>query len=51
VILFVEVVGKTGAGSPEHIAATALKVGVISGLTVTANIVEIAHCPASGTNV
>ena len=51
VIPFVEVVGNTGAGSPEHIAATAANVGVINGLTVMVNVVVVAHCPAAGVKV
>jgi hypothetical protein len=51
VIPLVEVVGKTGAGSPEHIAAIALNVGVISGLTVRVIVVVVAHCPAVGVKV
>jgi hypothetical protein len=47
----VEVVGNIGAGSPLHIAAIALNVGVIKGLTVIVNVVFVAHCPASGVNV
>ena len=50
-IPFVEVVGNAASGSPEHIAATAAKVGVISGLTVMVSVVVVAHCPAAGVNV
>jgi hypothetical protein len=51
VIPFVEVVGKTGATEPEHIAATAAKVGVICGLTVTDSVVVVAQSPAVGVKV
>ena len=51
VIPFVEVVGKTGATSPEQIAATAAKVGVVCALTVTDRVVVVAHCPALGVKV
>ena len=47
----VEVVGRTGAGAPLQIGATALKIGVTPGLTVTINVVVEAHCPALGVNV
>ena len=50
-IPLVEVVGKGASGSPEHIAATALNVGVMSGLTVTVKVVVVAHCPALGVKV
>ena len=49
--VFVELVGKTGAGAPEQIAATAEKVGVTVGVTVILNVAVVAHCPASGVNV
>ncbi len=45
-----EVVGRTGAGSPLHIAATAANVGVTNGLTVMVKVVETAHWPAVGVN-
>jgi len=47
----VEVVGNGASGSPEQIAVTAAKVGVMSGLTVTCNIVIVAHCAAVGVNI
>ena len=50
-IPLVEVVGKAANGSPEQIAATGLKVGVTSGLTVIVKAVVVAHCPAVGVNV
>ena len=51
VIPFVEVVGSVGAAAPEQIGATAAKVGVTFGLTVTIKVVFVAHCPAVGVNV
>ena len=47
----VEVVGSADKVAPEQIGATALKVGVIFGLTVIVNVVVVAHCPAVGVNV
>ena len=41
--VFVELVGKTGAVSPEHIGATAVNVGVINGLTVIVKVVVPEH--------
>ena len=46
-----EVVGKADKVAPEHIGATALKVGVMLGLTTIVNVVVVAHCPAVGVNV
>ena len=51
VMPFVDVDGSTGAVEPSHIAATGLKVGVRLGVTVTVNVVVVAHWPASGVNV
>ena len=51
VILLSDVVGNAANGSPEQIAATGLKVGVMPGLTVMVNDVVDAHCPAIGVNV
>jgi hypothetical protein len=51
VIPLVEVVGRGANGSPEQIAATGLKVGVIFGLTVMVSVAVVAHCPAVGVNV
>ena len=45
------VVGKADKSPPEHIGATALKVGVIFGLTVIVKVAEVAHCPTVGVNV
>ena len=38
-----EVVASVGAAVPEQKAGTALKVGVMSGSTVTLNVVVVAH--------
>ena len=51
VMPFVDVVGKTGDALPEHIGATAANVGVVCGVTVTINVLVVAHCPAEGVNV
>jgi hypothetical protein len=51
VIPLVEVVGRTGATEPLHIGATKANVGIIDELTVTSNVVVVAHCPAVGVNV
>jgi hypothetical protein len=48
---FVEVVGSIGAVAPVQMGFTAEKVGVILELTVTFNVVFVAHCPAEGVNV
>jgi len=52
-ILFVDVVGKVGTALPAHIVELVpkLNVGVILGLTVTVNVVVVAHCPAVGVKV
>ena len=39
----VDVVGNGANTAPEHIGATALKVGVIFGLTVMVKVVVVAH--------
>ncbi len=46
-----EVVGKADKASPEQIAATGVKVGVMFGLTVMVKVVVVAHCPAVGVMV
>jgi len=46
-----EVVGSAVSVAPEQIGVTAVNVGVIFGLTVTVNVVVVAHCPAVGVNV
>jgi hypothetical protein len=51
VIPLVDVVGNAVSVAPAQIGATALKVGVIFGLTVIVNVVVVAHCPAVGVNV
>jgi hypothetical protein len=43
VIPFVDVVGRAGATDPLHIGATAANVGMIVELTVTSNVVVVAH--------
>ena len=43
VIPFVDVVGNVGATEPEQKGATAAKVGVTLGVTVTVNVVVAAH--------
>jgi hypothetical protein len=48
---FVDVVGSIGAVAPVQIGFTAAKVGVMLELTVTSNVVVVAHCPAAGVNV
>ena len=51
VIPLFEVVGKAANVVPEHIGATALKVGVVLELTVIVNVAVVAHSPAVGVNV
>ena len=51
VILLSDVVGKAVNGSPEQIAVTGLKFGVIAGLTMMVKVVIAAHCPGVGVNV
>jgi len=48
-----DVVVKVGTDPPEQIfrLVPKLNVGVIFGLTVTSNVVGVAHCPAVGVNV
>ena len=46
-----DVVGKAVRVAPEQIGATAVKVGVMFGLTVIVNVVVVAHCPGSGVKV
>ena len=50
VILLLEVVGSVII-PPEQIGATAVKIGVIFGLTVIAKVEVVAHCPALGVKV
>jgi len=51
VVPLLDVVGNAVRVPPAHIGATALKVGVIFGLTVMVNVAVVAHCPAVGVNV
>ena len=51
VIPLLEVVGNAERVPPEQMGATAVKVGVMFGLTVIVNVVVVAHCPAIGVNV
>ena len=46
-----EVAGSAVSVAPEQMGATALKVGVIFGLTVIVSVVVVAHCPAVGVKV
>ena len=50
-VAFVDDAGNGDNVAPEQIGATALKVGVMFGLTVIVNIPVVAHCPAVGVNV
>ena len=43
VMPLVDVNGNTGATAPEQIGATAAKVGVTFGVTVTVTVVVVAH--------
>jgi hypothetical protein len=43
VIPLLDVVGSGASVAPEHIGATALKVGVTFGLTVMVKVVVVAH--------
>ena len=53
VILLVDVVGSVGTVPPAHTVKVVpkLNVGVTLGVTVTVNVVVVAHCPAVGVNV
>ena len=44
-------VGKAESELPEQIGATAVKVGMIFGLTFIVNVVAKAHCPPLGVKV
>ena len=52
-IPLVDVVGNVGTVPPEQIVSVVpkLNVGVTIGLTVTVNVVVVAHNPAVGVNV
>jgi hypothetical protein len=51
VIPLFDVVGSALKVAPLHIGATALKVGVMFGLTVIVSVAVVAHWPASGVKV
>jgi hypothetical protein len=53
VIPFVDVVGNAGTVPPAQIVKLVpkLNTGTILGLTVTVNVVVVAHGPADGVNV
>ena len=53
VIPLPEVDGKVGTVPPSQMVneVPKLKVGVILGVTLTVNDVELAHCPPEGVNV
>ena len=51
VMPLLEVAGNGFKVPPEQMGATAVKVGVMFGLTVIVNVVVVAHCPAVGVNV
>jgi hypothetical protein len=46
-----DVLGRGASVPPTQIGVTAVKVGVILGLTVMVKVVVVAHCPAVGVNV
>ena len=50
---FADVAGSTGTEPPVQIEIVVpkLKVGIIVGVTVTANVVGIAHCSKAGVKV
>jgi hypothetical protein len=45
---FKDVVGNGAKDAPAHIDATLLNVSVVGELTVTVNVVIVAHCPEAG---
>jgi hypothetical protein len=51
VIKLFDVVGKADKLPPEHIAATAVKVGITFEFTCMVSVVVVAHCPAVGVKV
>ena len=53
VIPLPDVAGSDGTVPPAHMVREVpkLNVGVILGLTVTVNVVPVAHCPGEGVNV
>jgi len=46
-----DVVGRADNVAPEHIGATAVKVGVMIVLTEIVSVAVVAHCPAAGVKV
>jgi hypothetical protein len=46
-----DVIGNGASVAPEHIGATAVKVGVTFGLIVIVKVAVVAHCPAVGVKV
>ena len=52
-MLLADIVGKEGTPVPEHTVNEVpnANVGVMFGLTVTVNVVVVAHNPAVGVNV
>ena len=50
-IPLLEVVGNGFNVPPEQMGATAVKVGVMFGLTVIVKVVVVAHWPEAGVNV
>ena len=46
-----DVVGRTGAADPLHMAAGVVNVGTVCGVTVTVNVAVVAQSPADGVNV
>ena len=52
-MLLSDVVGKTGTVPPAHIVSEVpnANVGVMLGVTVTVNVVVVAHNPVVGVNV
>ena len=51
VMPLIEVVGKTGAVSPEQIGSMGSNAGTTFGLTVTFRVAVVAHWPGFGVNV
>jgi hypothetical protein len=51
VMALLDVVGNAESAAPEQIAGTAVKVGVMLGLTVIVKVVVVAQRPAVGVNV
>lgn len=50
-IPLLDVVGNAASVAPEHIGATWVNVGVMTGFTVMVIVVLVAHCPAVGVKV